>query len=286
MKCVKKNEEIRRVSDAVADDLIAKGWAFCGKQEEQGAGHQGRQGLRGLPPRGPGMTVHPGLHNQDQLAGLRKVLASLIEAIDMGHEVRLPGEFAVSRAYSRARGSVLSEFDPELAKPLVALREFIDTHMSEAYSAKHLLRMVSDGIWLAARMAVTEAECDAYLAENPPEYSSEDARTKDIVSKWFCPPRTGDLDFVTLVTDWSDEPIMFYPDGRMVIGDLTQQFMHGTNAAKFYEELCEACTAQKTTLSLVMESARNNPLKATDRYQELLAELKDGAEIIPLEGTE
>ena len=33
MKCVKKNEEIRRVSDAVADDLIAKGWAFCGKQE-------------------------------------------------------------------------------------------------------------------------------------------------------------------------------------------------------------------------------------------------------------
>lgn len=33
MKCVKNNNEVRRVSDAVATELVAKGWSFCGKQE-------------------------------------------------------------------------------------------------------------------------------------------------------------------------------------------------------------------------------------------------------------
>ena len=34
MKCVKKNEEIKRVSDTIAMDLVTnKGWAYAAKQE-------------------------------------------------------------------------------------------------------------------------------------------------------------------------------------------------------------------------------------------------------------
>lgn len=33
MKCVKQGDEVRRVSDDRADELIKKGWKFCPKLE-------------------------------------------------------------------------------------------------------------------------------------------------------------------------------------------------------------------------------------------------------------